>query len=90
MDYKPMMCLTEFDVESAIKTWREDGYDEGRADGIAEGITAGVQKGKQEKAVEAARNFLIKGINPEIIAECTGLPLVKVQKLAEELVTTEA
>ena len=40
MDYKPMMCLTEFDVESAIKTWREDGYedgyDEGRADGKLE------------------------------------------------------
>ena len=34
------MCLTEFDVESAIKTWREDGYedgyDEGRADGKLE------------------------------------------------------
>ena len=57
MDYKPMMCLTEFDVESAIKTWREDGYDEGRADGIAEGITAGEQK----KAVEAARNLLRDG-----------------------------
>ena len=59
------MCLTEFDVESAIKTWREDGYEdgrldgiaEGRADGIAEGMTAGVQK----KAVEDAKNLLRDG-----------------------------
>ena len=78
MDYKPMMCLTEFDVESAIKTWREDGYDEGRADG------------KQEKAVEDAKNLLLKGINPEIITECIGLSLEEVQKLAEEIAETSA
>ncbi|MBO4706190.1 MAG: hypothetical protein J5647_10680 [Spirochaetaceae bacterium] len=43
------MCLTEFDVESAIKTWREDGYEDGRIDG------------KQEKAVEDAKNLLKDG-----------------------------
>ncbi|MBO4509462.1 MAG: hypothetical protein J5747_12610 [Spirochaetaceae bacterium] len=51
-----MNCLTEFDVESAIKTWREDGYEDGY-----EGMTAGEQKGKQEKAVETARNLLRDG-----------------------------
>ncbi len=30
------MCLTEFDVESAIKTWQEDGYAKGRAEGRQE------------------------------------------------------
>ena len=77
-----MNCLTEFDVESAIKTWREDGYE----DGYEEGMTAG----KQEKAMEAARNLLIKGINPEIIAECIGLPLEEVQKLTDELKAIKA
>ena len=67
------MCLTEFDVESAIKTWREDGYEDG--------LTAG----KQEKAEEAARNLLKESVNTEIIARCTGLPLENVRKLAEEL-----
>ncbi|MBO4706070.1 MAG: hypothetical protein J5647_10080 [Spirochaetaceae bacterium] len=52
-----MNCLTEFDVESAIKTWRDDGYEEG----YNEGMTAGEQKGKQEKAVETARNLLRDG-----------------------------
>ena len=76
------MCLTEFDVESAIKTWREDGYEDGRTDGIAEGITTG--------KLEAARNFLMKGIDSEIIAECTGLPLEEVRKLAEQMCVTKA
>ena len=73
-----MNCLTEFDVESAIKTWREDGYEEG--------MTAGEQK----KAVEDARNFLRENVSPEIIARCTGLALEEVQKLAEEIAKTTA
>ena len=57
-------------------------YNKGKEEGVIEG--------KQEKAVEDAKNLLIKGINPETIAECIGLPLEEVQKLAEELVTAEA
>ena len=51
------MCLTEFDVESAIKTWREDGYEDGYEEGKTDGMTAG----KQEKAVETAKNLLRDG-----------------------------
>ena len=77
------MCLTEFDVESAIKTWREDG----RIDGIAEGKTAG----KQEKAVETAEKLLELGtMSVEQIAYVTSLPLEEVKKLAEELATVKA
>ena len=66
-------------------TWeRQRAYD------FDDGKAAGIKVGKQEKAIEAARNLLVKGINPEIIAECTGLPLEEVQKLAEELVAAEA
>ena len=58
------MCLTEFDVESAIKTWREDGYDEGRADG------------KQEKAVEVAQNLLKDGrYTAQEIASLLNIPV---------------
>ena len=81
-----MNCLTEFDVESAIKTWREDGYEDGYNEGKTDGMTAG----KQEKAVETARNFLMESVNPEIIARCTGLPLEEVNKLAEEIAKTTA
>ncbi len=77
---------------------REDGYDEGHSDGfvegraeglaegkrkgLAEGRSEGLAQGKQEKAVETARNLLTKGINPDIIAECTGLSSQKVKELA--------
>ncbi len=61
-------------------TWeRQRAYD------FDDGMAAGMQK----KAVETARNFLQKGINPEIIAECTGLPLEEVLKMAEELKAKE-
>ena len=70
-----MMCLTEFDVESAIKTWCEDGYEDGRLDGIAEGMTAGVQK----KAVEAAVMLITEfNVEPKLAAEKMKAPLDKV------------
>ena len=72
MDYKPMMCLTEFDVESAIKTWREDGYEDGYNEGIAEGLTAGERK----KAVEAAVTLITDfKIDPKLAAEKMNAPL---------------
>ncbi|MCR4941121.1 MAG: hypothetical protein K5930_13630 [Treponemataceae bacterium] len=67
------MSLTEFNLESAIKGWREDGFEDGK------------ELGRQEKAVEAAREFLKENIPPETIAKCVKLPLEKVQELAEEL-----
>ncbi len=45
----------------------------------------GKEAGKQEKAVETAKNFLNKGVSPEIIAECTGLSLEEVEKFATEV-----
>ena len=68
------MILSEYNEEAFIKTLREDGYDEGLAEGLAEG--------ERKKAVETARNLLTKGINPDIIAECTGLSSQKVKELA--------
>lgn len=66
------MCLTEYDEEAAKRVFREDGY------------LDGLEDGKQEKAMEAARNLLQKGIDSEVIAECIGLPLEEVQKLAKK------
>ena len=63
------MILTEFNQELYEKNVREDGYLEGQAD----------------KAIEDAENFLRENITPEIIARCTGLPLEKVQALAENI-----
>ncbi len=76
------MILSEYNEEAFIKTLREDGYDEGHSDGFVEGRAEGLAEGERKKAVETARNLLTKGINPDIIAECTGLSSQKVKDLA--------
>ncbi len=52
-------------------------FNKGKEEGIAEGA--------RQKAVEDARNLLKKGISPELIAECIGLPLDEVGKIAAEV-----
>ena len=76
------MILSEYNEEAFIKTLREDGYDEGLAEGFSLGEQKGLAEGERKKAVETARNLLTKGINPDIIAECTGLSSQKVKELA--------
>ena len=71
------MSLTEFDQELYDKNRRREGYEEGRQDGIIEGA--------HENAVENAKNLLKENIPAETISRCVGLPLVEVQKLAEEI-----
>ena len=62
--------LTEFDAEEAYRDIREDGYEEGL----------------QQKAVEAAENLLRMGMGTDDqISMAIGLPLEKVQEIAEQL-----
>ena len=56
----------------------DDGYDEG----YEKGISVGLQRGAYEKALETARNLLSEGLNPQMVARCTSLPLETVQELA--------
>ena len=44
-----------------------------------------MEEAKTEAKLEAARNFLMENIPEDVISRCTGLPLEKVQQLAEEL-----
>lgn len=63
------MCMTEFDEELAIHTWREDGRVEGRT----------------EKAIEATINLLkMNLLTPEQIAQAQGLPIEKVLELQQK------
>ncbi len=59
------MCLTEYDEEACIRTWREDGIDIGRAQGLAEGA--------HDARLETARNLLSEGIPLATVLKCTGL-----------------
>jgi len=69
------MCLTEYDEESAIRGWKQDG----------------IEEGMQRKAVEAARNLLAMNVlTPEQIAQAEGLPLEQVLELQKELAAQNA
>ena len=55
-----------------------DGKAEGKAEGIAEGIAEGEAKGDTERQAKTARLMLREGLQPEIVAKCTELPLESV------------
>ncbi|MBP5444326.1 MAG: hypothetical protein J6Y60_13905 [Treponema sp.] len=70
--------LTEFDEEEAYRDIREDGYEEGYSQGISQGAS--------QKAIEDAENLLRMGVNTiEQISQAIGLPLEKIQEIAEQL-----
>ena len=43
------------------------------------------EEGEQKKALETAKNFLENKIDPNLIAECTGLTLEQVLALQKEV-----
>ena len=43
------------------------------------------EDGANKKAEEDAVNFLKEGIAEEVVSRCVGLPIDKIQELAEEL-----
>ena len=53
------------------------GYNAGIADGVAQGIS----QGAEQKAIETAKNLLLKLIPMDVVAECTGLSLETIKKL---------
>jgi predicted transposase/invertase (TIGR01784 family) len=54
-------------------------------EGEASGIEKGIFQGAEQTKIETAKNMIQKNLNFELIAECTSLPLEKIQQLAKEL-----
>jgi len=83
-DYKKK--LLEVLSMTQIEEWiREEGMAKGMEKGKAEGIAEGKAKGIAEGKLEAARNALIEGIEPIVVAKITGLPLTTIEKIKAEL-----
>ena len=79
MDYKPMMCLTEYDEEATMRAFRREGFADGYTEGKTDGLAEGKNVGKQEKAVEAAITLIKKyNASPEDAAVDMGVSLDKV------------
>ena len=56
-----------------------------RREALKEGIEQGISQGAEQKAIETAKNLILKNIPLETIAECTGLDLEKVESLKEKM-----
>ena len=85
------MLIAEYSYETDIKVQRREAYREGLAEGIEQGIEQGIQQGieqgieqgAEKTKIETAKNMIHKNIPLETIAECTALPLEKVQELKQ-------
>ena len=68
-----------------LATGREEGREEGISIGLErgreEGISVGIERGAYEKALETARSFLSMGLEPEQVAQGTGLSLEVILQL---------
>jgi predicted transposase/invertase (TIGR01784 family) len=47
----------------------------------ASSMEKGINQGRMENAREIATKFKMKGIDPELIAECTGLSIEEIERL---------
>ena len=72
-------------LEIATKKGLEQGRQEGLRQGLQEGRQQGIQEGIQQSARESAIAWLKKGMSPEDIAECEGLPLETVLELQKKI-----
>ena len=76
---------------------RYDGYDEGyekgisiglttgREEGREEGISIGLERGAYQNKLETARSLLSEGLDSQMVARCTALPLETVLELGREV-----
>ena len=82
-----MAVLKAEAYEDGLFVGREEGIsiglERGREEGISIGLEQGLERGAYEKALETARSFLSMGLEPEQVAQGTGLSLEVIQKLID-------
>ena len=74
-----MVNLHEWELTERAK---KQGWEEGHTAGIEAGKIEGEKYGAEQNKIETAKRFISMGFTFEQIAEGTGLPLEKVQELA--------
>lgn len=65
--------MNEWDIENAKNLAVREGREEGRQQGLEEGRAEGKAEGRAEEATKIAKSLLDKGVDIEVISECTGL-----------------
>ena len=85
------ILMTEYDYATDMAVLKEEAYEDGlfvglatgREEGISIGLERGLERGAYQKALETARNLLAMGLEPEQVAQGTGLSLEVIQKLID-------
>ena len=77
--------MSEIDYFYEMDCERAEGRAEGRSEGLAEGLAQGRTEGEQAKAAEVAKAMLTKGMDTQIVAECTKLSFEQVEELKKGL-----
>ena len=71
------ILMTEYDYATDMAVLKEESYEDGRE----EGISIGLERGAYQTKLETARNLLAMGLEPEQVAQGTGLSLEVIQQL---------
>ena len=77
------ILMTEYDYATDMAVLKEEAYEDGLFVGREEGISIGLERGAYEKALETARSFLSMGLEPEQVAQGTGLSLEVILQLID-------
>ena len=93
------ILMTEYNYATDMAVLKEEAYEDGlfagleqglerglatgREEGISIGLEQGLERGAYETRLETARSFLSMGLEPEQVAQGTGLSLEVIQKLID-------
>ncbi len=93
------ILMAEYDYATDIAVQKEEAYEDGlfagreegisiglatgREEGISIGLERGLAQGAYEKALETAKNLLSMGLEPEQVAQGTGLSLEVILQLID-------
>ena len=75
------IMMEDYAYYDTINTTFKKGEAKGRKEGREEGIAEGIAKGRAENAIEMAHKLKREGVDPAIIAKCSGLSIEEVEAL---------
>ena len=79
------ILMTEYNYATDMAVLKEEAYEDGLFVGLATGREEGREEGAYQTKLETARSLLSEGLDPQMVARCTGLPLETVLELGREL-----
>ncbi len=81
------ILMTEYDYATDMAVLKEESYEDGlfvdREEGISIGLERGLERGAYQNKLETARSFLSMGLEPEQVAQGTGLSLEVILQLID-------